>query len=74
MTWKEQLKDTTDDLERIVRAPHTNEPVMYTLEEAREALNDFISTEIIAKLIDEIPANMDFPYSSFKQQLRDKWL
>lgn len=56
-------------------------PPFYASREEIEAITDFISTEVVAKLIDEIPEGIRLkPAEHFKsttdikQQLRDKWL
>ena len=67
MNWKEQFEK---DLARFQKG---DDAVIFT--------KNFIKTEIIEKLIDEIPDNEIWMYTAdqkkrleFKQQLRDKWL
>jgi hypothetical protein len=59
MDWKEKINELA--LKGLISYGTENE------------LQDFISTEIIEKLIADIP-NGDNNLESIKQQLRDKWL
>ncbi|HEY0048281.1 MAG TPA: hypothetical protein VGB68_03270 [Pyrinomonadaceae bacterium] len=59
MDWKEKINDLA--LKGLISYGTENE------------LQDFISTEIIEKLIADIPDG-DNSLESIKQQLRDKWL
>lgn len=67
MNWKEQLRNT-------YTFRFTLNPI------GREVIEDFISTEIIEKLIADIEKadlyqiGLNGELWKFKQQLRDKWL
>ncbi|HEX8246838.1 MAG TPA: hypothetical protein VF599_01545 [Pyrinomonadaceae bacterium] len=60
MDWKEKINELA--LKGLISYGTENE------------LQDFISTEIIEKLIAEIPDEGGGSLVSIKQQLRDKWL
>ena len=67
--------------EKLSNVPIIGEPRALTASEWEYnfgLIQDFISTEIIEKLIDEIPNQLSFDdaleLKQTKQQLRDKWL
>ena len=73
MNWKEQLKE--------VYYADFDAHGYKAIDVVHDQIRDFIATEIIGQLIDDIPNEIDFayPYGSsvfqeLKQQLRDKWL
>lgn len=79
--WEELFEDYLDDLVRVAAGGK----VQFTVREARTSITNFISTEIIEKLIADIPdkyyekdgqgaTHLKVNLSSIKQQLRDKWL
>ncbi len=68
MNWKEQFEKVFDNGESL-----------YGRKDAISSLTDFISTEIIEKIIADIPT--EFPNSDYKNRmellvktLKDKWL
>jgi hypothetical protein len=69
MNWKEQLADEFN-WEKIFGENNT----------ALKKTQDFISTQIIEKIIDDIPDTVEYgddykaDNTAFKQQLRDKYL
>jgi len=80
MNWKEQFELKFSDLHLYINKASNTEGEFSI--EYMKSLEDFISTEIIEKMIDEIPdkntwvgrINMAPVARSIKQQLRDKWL
>lgn len=77
MKWKLELEDCLDDLIRVMEG----EKVIFTQRQAREQIKYFISTEIIEKLIADIPESMfngnthqGVNLEPLKQQLKAKWL
>jgi hypothetical protein len=75
MNWKEQFNDlfTAD----IYEKEWSEELTSFKEVSVNEDIQDFISTEIIEKLIADIPSwdsSIETSLTHIKQQLRDKWL